>query len=942
MISSPFVPTLREMVENITLQKAELAKNIAEGERRGKITSGRGGYYQQRVEVAIQDMYLALYRKHPWVKTAVNQIARAVLGTHFQIVPSRYVKETQANPDPDQKKVLMDLIYHPNPDETQSFLIFWGLARLKICGEVFYEVEPDGMNNPRNVYTLQGRVLVNVDPFTGEFKDPKYIQYLNRTGAMYGTPFEDEEVIHIIDPNPIGGIRGHSDMEALELSLITDIFAQQFNKNIFVNAGKRTLIFQLQKGLSHTEAERNRHEIRQHYQGAVKAHSPCLIIEGEVDIKDLQEKLQDIEFIKGREQVRQEVLSTFGVPPTKVGLEQKNVDATEADTQFSKDTIRPVVVTLQDGLNHFFATKYGITDWELKLNYVETKDERRLARLLEVIGKRGYATINEAREYLGLARLPDGDVIRVYSQKTGTFIDPLDPPEPIRPDVPAQQQPPGEGDTEAQDALRDLLDDGGSLEDIMQLLGDMFTEDELREVAPDFFTSKDVQQIGTDYAKELAEEISKIQSGVMKKFENLSKDVKLDDGIDFEFPEIQIDMFPSGSFRVSTVGALRRGYMEGQRELARKLGQKVKWSLVPKSEFKMMKSRANRIARRLQRDLFAGEPKSGRLGVKRALLRAEKEGWSMDKLRTTLERYFEESKSWKALQIARTEIMRSYYMGMARAAKKMKYGFAYIQLGAKPCSFCSAAAANLGVNKLEVILDFFAGHHPNIDCMMVVVKKAGKDTPPLKKVPEGFKPMANMWTANLGYAVDDEGWGSVALAEEHTEVWKRIGDIEKNLHYLTRFDFMEKSDIPELAKALEKLPDCLVSRGVFELINFVEFHNSLPGKMAGKYLPDARYFQLSRYRSKDWGAVWTELVGRLMHDVLNFTDREVRIDEILSSTYDDEILEHLRAKYNMIGRMTASEFAKSFRLFFESPTLLSQESPDIYDLVSRLASPMME
>jgi len=821
-------------------------------------------------------------------------------------------------------------------DSPNSFVIFWGAARLKLLGESLFEVERDGMGIPVNLYTLQGKILINADEHTGEVKEPKFLQFMGQTGVAVAGPavatqFHSDEVVHIIDPNPVGGVRGHSQMESLELSLLTDISAAQFNKNIFLNSAKRTLIFEMAKGLSHDAAERNREEIRAQYQSASEVHSPALIIEGETKIHELQESLKDVEFQKGRAATRQDILSVFGVPPATVGLETK-ADETEANVTFSKGEIKATVTVLEDGFNHWLYVSEGVRDWKVQLSYVEAKDERRVARMLEVLNKRGIATINESRKIAGLPPIAGGDKIAVFSPRQGTFIDPLDPPPPIP--LPAPTAPAAAPASESQ-SIRDLVEQGDfSLEDLMEMLGEMFTEEELREVAPDFFQQKDMKRLGNDYHTSLSNEIEKIEKRVLSIIAKETRVEELD--VNFRFPDIRVDIIPSGSFRVSSTTAIKRGYIQGQRDLAKQFGEKVKWPLVPKTEFKRMKSRANRVARKLQRDLFAGEPKSGRLGVKRALMKAQKHKWSQDKLTKELLRYFAEGKDWKARQIARTETMRSYYLGMARAAKKLGITKGYVQLGGKPCKVCAITAPALGTNNIDVIMDFFAGHHPNPDCMMVPVRVWEEGMPPETDIPRGFEKPQNPWLTNLEYAVDDENWGSIALADNSGEAWRRINRIEDNLHYLTRYDYLKDDDISDLAKALKGLPDFLVSRAIFELLNFIEFHDVLPDQRAGWYVSDSRYFQLARDQKKYWPLVWIELVGRMLFESLSLGGESLQVDSVLQSTFDSITLKSFRTNYNFGDKNGSNDFAENFRLFYYSPDALKERSQKLFKFFEAL------
>lgn len=920
----------RSFWERIALSAANTLKD---SERKGGLETryGQYGAYNQRAELLLQHMYLRLYEKHPWVRAAINRITKAVVNTQFNIIRKDESVVSGRTPDPAERAWLYDLFKVPNQEEPWTYFIGWLFSRLKVCGEAFLEVEKDGFGLPRNLWTLQGQILINVTP-EGRYQEPLYKQVIS--AQQQPIDFNSDEVIHIKMPSAVGGFRGHSDMSALELTLLADTLASEFNKNIYTNSGSMTKLIKLAKGLSRDQAERNKQELREHFQRTRKAHSPAVIIEGDAEIQDLQETLKDVQFKEGRDANRTEILSVLGIPPHKVGIEEKfKSDVSAADQAFAREEIGPMLRVAEDAINHFLTTFYELKDYKISLNYEGISDPRRVARLVDVIARRGLGTLNETRRLLGWPDLPGGDVIRMWEPRLGVFIDPLNPPKAPIPVPIAMPTPPSSGGVDdeevssMQERLADLLESGEiSKEELAEIISETIGDGSQEVADSDFFTTKELTKTREQYHTAIVSSISETEKRVLDKLPELFEE-KLDRRLNPSRIDSMREVVVNGSIRVPSIRYVRGGYQAGQREINRQYGSNIDYRAVDKATFDRMKARANRVSRKLQKDMFAGEAKSGRLGVKKILEQSAAEGWSQSKTEKRLKGMFTQAKSYKATVIARSETGFAFRMGLIEGARKAKMQYGYIELGGLPCSDCASRASSIGVAPLNVLLGYMANHHPNNDCTITFVKNPKKED--INEDPD-FEPPEDPWTASLNHVVEDSGFDTILLGEARDEVWLKVEDIRANLMYMTRYNYLKAGDFDNLVQALEKVPASTASRAVFELLNFIEFHDSLPDNQVARYVPKSRTFKLSRFRKSAWSEAWLELVGRLLYETLALDGRKVGLNPVLKGTWSPMEVTRMRQSMQRAGLNSPETFAQVFRIWFsDREYLLEKQSFEI-------------
>jgi len=114
------------------------------------------------------------------------------------------------------------------------------------------------------------------------------------------------------------------------------------------------------------------------------------------------------------QQRRDEILSGYGVPPSKVGVvEAGNLGGgtgTAQDKTFRVNTVGPIQELVLEKLTFALMYQaYGITDWILKFGVVDWRDDEVIETIRDQRIRNGSWTLNRARADIGEPPVPGGD-----------------------------------------------------------------------------------------------------------------------------------------------------------------------------------------------------------------------------------------------------------------------------------------------------------------------------------------------------------------------------------------------------------------------------------------------------------------------------------------------------------------------------------------------------
>ncbi len=344
------------------------------------------------------EIFNQMYEQTSWVRAVVGVISKAVTARGYALVPIK------PNADPKNAETLQEFFSNCNPNDTLLEILDDVCRDEYVFGNAFMEVVngPDG--KPRELWNLDATaVRVAADDhgaILGYVQVPR-----DQTGKVQ---FQPNEVIHFKLGTKGSTLYGLSPLVSLILPVTVDKFAQVYNRAFFVNGAKIRGAF-IMKDATPEQVERNREYLAARAKNPDLAHSD-LVLEGDIEFKQISVPQKDMEFLELREFTRNEILAVYGVPPGKVSIiESGNLGAGSGEHQtqtFYEETILPFQMRVAEKLTkHIIRQGFGITDWAFQFNK-RSIDEKDQAEIFNIYLQNGVFRPEEVRQLVA-PRMPE-------------------------------------------------------------------------------------------------------------------------------------------------------------------------------------------------------------------------------------------------------------------------------------------------------------------------------------------------------------------------------------------------------------------------------------------------------------------------------------------------------------------------------------------------------
>jgi HK97 family phage portal protein len=260
-----------------------------------------------------------VYQQSPWVYIAINRIAEAVA-----LVPLRVMRLEGERKIAVDRHPLEKLLDAPNPYLSRFELFEQTAGILELTGNAYWFLAGDAAGVPAEIWPLRpDRVSIVPDP-------ARYIKgYVYEIDGVR-IPLDPAEVVHFKRWHPGNDYYGLSALEAARVSITSDRAMAEWNHNTFgMDSGVPAGIVTIKDFVSDTDYDRIKREWRQSY-GGPQRRTAFLRGQG-ISWQNIGLSHNELDFLKGREAHRDEILNTFGIP---VGLVSEN--ATEANAQVAE------------------------------------------------------------------------------------------------------------------------------------------------------------------------------------------------------------------------------------------------------------------------------------------------------------------------------------------------------------------------------------------------------------------------------------------------------------------------------------------------------------------------------------------------------------------------------------------------------------------------------
>jgi HK97 family phage portal protein len=360
---------------------------------------------QDRTEM-LQELLMA-YQACVWVSACVDVIARTATAGGIEVVPETNVLSPLERPEPtDEVRRLQALFDYVNPQDDIRQLMRRVMTDMLVFGDAYLEVVWVG-KYPAALYPLDPTTLTIISDEHG-----KILSYHQETTSKRQANFKPREVIHFRFDNPGDSLYGLSPTQKNRLSIETWLFTAALVKETMRRGDPFRLHIDWPLGLPDSDIRRFGTQYSFKNIGPKNIGNP-IETKGGTQLRELGVN-QINNWLNVLQQRRDEILSGFGVPPSKVGvIESGNIGGgtgTSQDKYFRVNTVGPIQEIILEKIKfHLVKEAFNIEGWEVKFGVVDWRDDEVIETIRDQRIRNGSWTLDRARADIGEPPIPGGD-----------------------------------------------------------------------------------------------------------------------------------------------------------------------------------------------------------------------------------------------------------------------------------------------------------------------------------------------------------------------------------------------------------------------------------------------------------------------------------------------------------------------------------------------------
>lgn len=359
------------------------------------------------------------YARNVVVFKTINAIAGCVADIPLCLYEKPKSKKAQKKEI--EQSPLLDLINHPNPTESKSE--FWRrmVTFYLLTGNTFTE-RVRGLNVPvSEMYSLRAdRVRV----VAGQKHIAGYVYKIGTSEVTF--PVDpvtlQSDLLHTKTFNPLDDFYGLSPIEPAALGVDSHNEAGQWNFSLLQNQANPSGVFTVEVNgsnpagaLDDNQRARIEKELRERFQGS-KNVGRTMFFEGGVKWNPMSLSPQDMMWMEAKNVNTREICWAYGYPSILLGLPGDSTynNVSEAKLWLYDETVLPLAKLFLDQFNRWLVPLFGDNlVLEMDLDGIEALAEKR-SKTWDKVNTSTFLTINERREAVGFAKLPEGgDIIPV-------------------------------------------------------------------------------------------------------------------------------------------------------------------------------------------------------------------------------------------------------------------------------------------------------------------------------------------------------------------------------------------------------------------------------------------------------------------------------------------------------------------------------------------------
>lgn len=350
------------------------------------------------------------------------------------------LKPVVEKPSEDGVEEAQTFLKAPHPEETLEEILTKWVQDYEAIGVGYLEMIRDPKVNPRaERVPFVGMAHIPGHTMRAHKDGIRYVQqrgnrkvWFKKIGAPYDVHKQTGEVMGLGELNPterateVLVIRNYSarsdyygtpDILPALGAILGDKQREEYNIDFFENHAVPAYAVTVSGADLDEETE---NQIKQYFQKDLKEnrHATLVLTAGgdpegppvEFKFEALSVDIKEASFRLYRKDNRDEILSAHGVPPYRAGIAETGSlggsTAAESTEIYKQSIINPRQEMIEARINrHILRDAFGVTDYVIKFNEIDTRDENRDTDRYQKLFNMGALTPNKIRELIGEERI---------------------------------------------------------------------------------------------------------------------------------------------------------------------------------------------------------------------------------------------------------------------------------------------------------------------------------------------------------------------------------------------------------------------------------------------------------------------------------------------------------------------------------------------------------
>src|SRR5574338_216584 len=238
---------------NTTIEKAEVTVP-APGARISAIrrNPSRGVDMPDAAKRQMAGIYAEMYRKHPWVRAAVDKISKTAANPGYSFKPADPAKDFTVL----HKENLVKFFRKSHAKK----LLRQTYKDLLIYGEAFWWIDVTLGGRPQMAKRLHPMYMDAVVDDT-DLVMWRYGPFHHDDDAIF---YDKEIILHFAIEDPDSDLVGLSPLHSLQETVAQDLFSMRYNRSFFENSAQTGTVFNM-RNATKDEVDRNRAWLEENY-----------------------------------------------------------------------------------------------------------------------------------------------------------------------------------------------------------------------------------------------------------------------------------------------------------------------------------------------------------------------------------------------------------------------------------------------------------------------------------------------------------------------------------------------------------------------------------------------------------------------------------------------------------------------------------------------------